>query len=509
MTKKLIIALIPLLVILIALGGILVLLPGQSDVYIEQVNTARQLRQSGDYNQAVVYYTKAIEEDNTQIDPYRELADVYHTNLLNTAMAVQVLRQGFEITQSQELKLLLDFYLALNPQSSSDETSKKKGKIKEDIVVNEPVVNAYASYTYSNYKDFTVEKETCNNGVYTVRYRQYKATFEYRNTPEDSQIVNTSLGKPYEGSRPTSIIPDSIKTIFSFDDDKATIDDLKTIGASDIIQSGIDSGLKSKAVSFVYNNCKMVVACNDQGEISDNSDIRLEPEKGEGAKKITVNGQILDVTSNKPVTEETRIAFREGLKNTDGPEVDFCETLDGTYTIDLAPGNYTVEIAAEGYTTENFELYVTDSSNSISKDFLISPELGADEIRFVLEWGSTPTDLDSHLVGTTSKGTDIAVDFTHKEAEESGEKVATLDVDDTDGYGPETITLSKTSGDFSYYIQRFSHDSSIGESGATIKIYEGSSSAPTVVTPPDDVDDVIWNVCDVKNGRIENLNGNQ
>lgn len=67
--------------------------------------------------------------------------------------------------------------------------------------------------------------------------------------------------------------------------------------------------------------------------------------------------------------------------------------------------------------------------------YAISPVMeNLDGLRVVLTWGKTPEDLDSHMIFPgnniffgNQKGTD-----------------AELDVDDTDSYGPETITLQKS-----------------------------------------------------------------
>jgi uncharacterized protein YfaP (DUF2135 family) len=56
-----------------------------------------------------------------------------------------------------------------------------------------------------------------------------------------------------------------------------------------------------------------------------------------------------------------------------------------------------------------------------------------DGLRVVLNWGSEPSDLDLHAVFPGNN-----VFFNHKEGTE-----AFLDVDDTDSYGPETVTIKK------------------------------------------------------------------
>ncbi|MBQ5399162.1 MAG: tetratricopeptide repeat protein [Ruminococcus sp.] len=506
-TKKLIILLIPLLVILIALGGVLVLLPGKSNVYYEELSTARKLSQSGDFNQAVVYYTKAISEDNKQVDAYLELAKVYFENLNQPAKALQILSSGILATNSNELKISYDNYLAQNSGTTPVEQVTKEGT-NYKITFNDEIINTFAMFTFEKYtQNCTEVSPNCNNGLYTVRYQQFNATFEYKNSVENPALVNTTEGKPYANSRPSAIIIDDISSIINFVDGSASLKTLEEMGASNVALGTYDNELKSKTVSLSYDSCKLVITCDDNGTITTKSTCRIIPTQSAGAKKVNVSGSIIDVTTKDPITKSAILTFREGKDNESGNVSETCESSDGTYTVDLAPADYTVEIKADGYTTEYFDLYVADTNGSITQDFSISPELGADEIRIVLEWNSAPRDLDSHLEGQTSGGTDIHVYFENPSAFEDGDDVAKLDVDERDGYGPETITLSKTAGSYHYYVYRFSSDSSIGESGCTVKIYEGNSSSPKVITPPDDVDDIQWDVCDINNGKVENING--
>jgi uncharacterized protein YfaP (DUF2135 family) len=54
-----------------------------------------------------------------------------------------------------------------------------------------------------------------------------------------------------------------------------------------------------------------------------------------------------------------------------------------------------------------------------------------------------------------------------------------LDVDDTSSYGPETITVSSVEdGTYRYFVHNWSRNSSseLSNSGATVKVYFGSSS---------------------------------
>ncbi|WP_447315671.1 YfaP family protein [Klebsiella michiganensis] len=66
--------------------------------------------------------------------------------------------------------------------------------------------------------------------------------------------------------------------------------------------------------------------------------------------------------------------------------------------------------------------------------YALSPTMkGLDSMRVVLGWGSSPSDLDSHMVYPGNH-----IFFDHKLGDNGN-----LDVDDTDSYGPETITLTR------------------------------------------------------------------
>ena len=66
--------------------------------------------------------------------------------------------------------------------------------------------------------------------------------------------------------------------------------------------------------------------------------------------------------------------------------------------------------------------------------YALSPVMeNLDGMRIVLSWGESPSDLDSHLSYPNNH-----ICYYHKEGTD-----ANLDVDDTDSFGPETITIEK------------------------------------------------------------------
>ncbi|MGE8176929.1 tetratricopeptide repeat protein [Pseudomonas fluorescens] len=113
--------------------------------------------------------------------------------------------------------------------------------------------------------------------------------------------------------------------------------------------------------------------------------------------------------------------------------------------------------------------------------YAISPVMtNLDGLRVVLTWGATPSDLDSHMI---FPGNNIY--FGSQRGDD-----ANLDVDDTDSYGPETITLEKKhyGESYVYAVHDFSNSSNpnsraLSNSQAKVFVYMGQSLVRTYYVP--------------------------
>lgn len=127
-------------------------------------------------------------------------------------------------------------------------------------------------------------------------------------------------------------------------------------------------------------------------------------------------------------------------------------------------------------------------------------------IRIVLNWGTTPSDLDSHLVGPKPQGDDrFEVYYVNRylyndeEDERSGYAVD-LDYDDTTSYGPEITTIhTMTPGTYYFYVHDFSNGGNdeskeMSNSGAIVRVYLGDNSTPKVYTIDKEKVGTDWNV---------------
>lgn len=105
--------------------------------------------------------------------------------------------------------------------------------------------------------------------------------------------------------------------------------------------------------------------------------------------------------------------------------------------------------------------------------YALSPVMHSlDGLRVVLSWGRSPSDLDLHAVFPRNH-----VFFSRKQGEN-----ANLDVDDTDSFGPETITIEKKAFGQPYLFAVHDYTNktertraALAESGAKVFVYIGES----------------------------------
>lgn len=247
--------------------------------------------------------------------------------------------------------------------------------------------------------------------------------------------------------------------------------------------------------------------------------VTIEAVSNENSGFGLAHGQILDAGTGLPVSGLT-LYIRSGLDNTTGGVVSMIRMGSTSYTTtELPAGNYTVQIvdertgisAEERYTTSTFYIKILGNTCIYNQNGYVSNGVAASALRIVLTWGETPTDLDSHLVGPSSAsseqyhicyyqkqfdGTNYV--YNYYESEDGGDEeidysklAAMLDVDDTDSYGPETVTiLQLASGTYTYAVHDFTNSgdeegtsTALANSGATVQVYRGETLLATYHVP--------------------------
>lgn len=136
--------------------------------------------------------------------------------------------------------------------------------------------------------------------------------------------------------------------------------------------------------------------------------------------------------------------------------------------------------------------------------YALSPTMkGLDSMRVVLGWGSSPSDLDSHMVYPGNH-----IFFDHKLGDNGN-----LDVDDIDSYGPETITLTRRENGkpYIYAVHDYSDKyepgtKNLSRSDAKVFVYVGETLVRTYYVPVGQSGN-LWTVFKVnENGAIEDVN---
>jgi hypothetical protein len=201
-----------------------------------------------------------------------------------------------------------------------------------------------------------------------------------------------------------------------------------------------------------------------------------------------VSGQIINSQTGYGLGEAT-VSFSFDPNAESSEESDLVVTTDGSgyFAIEGAPvGDFIQIIESDGFFTrivENVEF--TEGTNEVADQTLVDqPEPGS--VRIILTWGSSPSDLDSHLTGPLAAGGRFHMHFAAQEPTNSS---VSLDVDDTYSYGPETTTITTLrTGSYRYSVHNYSNQGATGASGiasspAVVEIYNSEGMVNSFTAP--------------------------
>lgn len=164
---------------------------------------------------------------------------------------------------------------------------------------------------------------------------------------------------------------------------------------------------------------------------------------------------------------------------------------------ELAAGSYIMVSAPAGYIRGERVVALTEGNVLTRQDLVLSSVLQDGEIRIVLTWGEEPEDLEAHLTAPNPEGCRYHCCYWDRTISD-----ATLDTDDRDSYGPETITISqRTPGTYRYYVHNWTDrnswgSSALARSGAEVRVY-GAGAAPPLVFHVPSEPGTVWHVCDI------------
>ncbi|SPD74472.1 exported hypothetical protein [uncultured Desulfobacterium sp.] len=175
---------------------------------------------------------------------------------------------------------------------------------------------------------------------------------------------------------------------------------------------------------------------------------------------------------------------------------------------DLGPGSYILVSSEEGYITGYLRVTIAADQGLADQNMALSPILGPEEIRIVLTWGLTPGDLEAHLTAPNPEGCRSHCFYWNRNI-----PGATLDRDDRDSYGPETITITqRNAGSYRFYVHDFTNRMSftsqaLSQSHGLVTVYFGSGADPVTFNSPQQAG-TVWHVFDLdgSSGDITPIN---
>lgn len=157
--------------------------------------------------------------------------------------------------------------------------------------------------------------------------------------------------------------------------------------------------------------------------------------------------------------------------------------LSVQFTDASTEGTQTLSVSATGYVTYSNNQVVVVAGGTSTANVSLSPQLSGTMMRLVLNWGESPSDLDSYLVTPPINGTSHTVYFSNQGSSTSA-PYATLDHDVTEGRGPETITIHQfTSGTYKYYVNKWSSGGTLAASNALVQVYTAQGLVRTIQIP--------------------------
>ena len=509
MNKKILLAIIPIVVVIVAAIGVLMFLllaPASSnDIYLEQVTMAQRHLDSGDVDQAIVCYQKAIEADEMKEEPYIALARVYYNKKYDSVNALGTVKKGYDKIGSETLHQWVDYFTLLSGENVESETTVPEGSAEKKGVINSTYLDTFSTYTYQNYKDrCTMKSERTVNDAYIVSYTQYEAEFEYKNTA-DNTVLDKNSGKPLANVRPTAIRVDSLKTLISGIDQGVTADDLKANGVTDIQIVQPDGVMGSHHMVFTYQRCSFAVECDKNGTITNTNGANvITPPKSNVSSQSVLNGYVVSAVDNTPVSN-VKVNIRSGKNTKSGAPLKSVDAPNGMFTAELDEGDYTVEAIADGFISEFYDAYIPSGGAQVNLTFVMSPKLKENQMRFVVEWSNTQYDLYIHVRGTSSDRKAVQYWEHAYSSTDYANSVGGFETGEQNGKRFTAATIMDSKGDYEFHVHGGEDQYQlqvIKNADVVVKVYKDNESAPTVINLPKNFHYNYWTVCSVHDGNI-------
>jgi hypothetical protein len=186
---------------------------------------------------------------------------------------------------------------------------------------------------------------------------------------------------------------------------------------------------------------------------------------------------------------------------------------DGSYTFPpMDPGGYFITGQASGYHTTTIQVASYAGMPDVRQ--AMEPEVDStEEIRLVLSWGPSSSNLDTHLFAPTESGNRFHLFYPYMHISNPEKSNIVLDRDDSFPNGIETVTIkNRFPGTYTYMVHDYTNNDSrnstaLSESGGVVKVYKGFIEVNRFPVPPSQEGN-LWEVLtiDGSTGAITPIN---
>ncbi len=492
--------------------GILIFSGVKEERYKAALKSANAYYTAGDYTNAIAGYESAIQINAKKDKAYLNLATLYLSQG-DYDHAGAVIARGLEAAASDALRERDSELKTLIGSVGGGEAAKllsdaEIAAASEDAAVENTVFDRVASYTYTEYyRDFGTPTSVQKQGE--KLYLSYRSAGFYGiyYDLDKEKVLDTKDEMPVATAKPNQVCYESLSGIFSMKGENFAVSKDKLLELfGDQTKFYQDETSGKYYVSAEYKKCRITVQTDASGNIvSETAWNALEPlnrsnteDEDEDQVEGKTGGYVQDAVKGTGIRATLKIRKR-GQKSGEVLK-ELTSGTDGGYTYGGLAGSYTAEVSAAGYITEYLDLDIIKGQTITGKNVVLSQELAEGEIRIVLTWGSSPADLDSHIEGRSASGQSFHVYY----GDRTMAGVAQLDVDDTNGYGPETITVTDTGAEFTYAVVDFNETGTMSSSGAKVKVYLPGGEIKEYSVPAGS--GLEWEVFRYQNGELTPIN---
>jgi Leucine-rich repeat (LRR) protein len=202
-----------------------------------------------------------------------------------------------------------------------------------------------------------------------------------------------------------------------------------------------------------------------------------------------------------------QVTLYKGFNNTSEDEMmSVSSETGGEYDLSIESGYYTLVLSGSNVTDASYNITIT---GDLTRDFTISAKIESGKVRVILTWGEKPEDLDSHL--KIVSGDREGHIYYHIKSLPNGDN---LDVDDTESYGPETITFNLDRDSvYTYYVhdytnrEEYGDSSALANSQAKVTVIVGSEGENlTFEYNVPSKEGTVWKVFEIVDGEFNSIN---